>query len=202
MSPNWEASATITLQSGDNVITVTASDAAGNSGTAQITVNYSVPGGGGGGNYYSIITSPSTKKCNTLITKNGVRTSYGFGYYGPASGGYNPPEVSIPAKQTVYLMVDPYGFGYGVDVLGSNFKISVIDYNQSHHNLIVTLITVDRNGNDISSSQCTECAFVSAGSGTQQYGAKISGHTNNKIYLIEIREIGGLTIPVSVTWAR
>jgi hypothetical protein len=154
------------------------------------------------GKWGSVIINPTTKKCNTLITKNGVRTSYGFGYYGPSGQGYNPPEVRIPARQTTYLLVDPFGFGYGVDVLGSNFKIQVTDYDTSHHNLIVTLITTDRDGNDISSSQATEQRFISAGSGVQQYGAKISNHTNNKIYLIEIKEIGGLTVPISVTWAR
>lgn len=165
----------------------------------QLRANCSI---GVTGSWYSVLTSPSTLKCDTLITKNGVRTSYGFGYYGLSAAGYYPPEVRIPARGLVYLIVDPYGFGYGVDVLGSNFNISVIDYDQSHHNLIVTLITVDRNGNDISSSQGTEQRFMSMGSGTQQYLAKISGHTNDKIYLIEIREVGGLSVPVSVNWQK
>lgn len=48
----------ITLQSGGNVITITASDAAGNSGTDQITVTYSAPTAGG-----------STNNVGTLIIR-------------------------------------------------------------------------------------------------------------------------------------
>ncbi len=74
----WTATG-ITLQAGTNIITVTAHDAAGNTGTDQITITYTPPSSGG---TLTILTSPSS---STVVPAQNNLIS--LVYSASASGG-------------------------------------------------------------------------------------------------------------------
>ncbi|MBE7445002.1 MAG: hypothetical protein HS132_07045 [Planctomycetia bacterium] len=84
---NWSISDT-NLSSGDNVITVTAKDGAGNIGTATITVVYST------GTAFTVTTGSATDvttnsaTLNGTVNANGLSTTVWF-EYGTATGSYS-----------------------------------------------------------------------------------------------------------------
>ena len=149
---SWTASS-ISLSSGDNIITVTAKDGAGNSGTDTITVTYSsvtVP-----------TPSPSPTPSETEFTniKTINKSVNGFDIGDVDNDGTNELVVSVPSDKQILVYDTQYKLKYTISFNESPNVVLISDLDDDGKNeLIVGTTTgdspgyvyvgiVDRNGN-------------------------------------------------------
>ena len=109
---NWSATG-ISLQSGSNILTAHAIDAAGNDATTSITVNYSVPG-----------STPALSITTTSLPSATVGTGYAQGV--SVSGGQTPYTWSVSSGLPSGLNINSTtGAIYGTPSVSGTFNFTV-----------------------------------------------------------------------------
>jgi len=113
-----------------------------------------------------------------LNTKN---TYIGYGYHERGS----PGAIGVGASGIIYFILDPNAYT-GLDYTGRTIAFRAVDYDQSNTGTVadkktkVRLITVDRNGNEISAQPLS--------GENNQFAGAIYYTGPSKIYIIEVKQ--------------